>query len=825
MIPVLYPANETHFTDNGLGRLPDVVSCVVTEERHGEYELEMEYPITGLHYSDLAIERIIYAMPADGKASQPFVIYEISAPISGIVTIKAEHISYRLNKMVAAPFTASSASGAMSALASAIMGTHGFTFWTDKATSANMALGIPTEVRSVLGGIEGSILDVYGGEYEFDHFTVMLHGSRGADNGVTLRYGKNITGIESETSIDDCYTGVVPYWEDSDGNVVHGGMVTSNASLFAVQKTITVDFSSDFEDQPTVAELEAKAASYLAANKPWIPDENIQVEFVPLRNTEEYADIAPLERVNLCDTVHVIYEPLGISTAAKVIKTEFDVLKETYNSIEIGTASRTNLSKVLRANNEDVARQLSNQALWNNETLNMVRAKYGSCGSLATANAKAVTLNDFELYTGAEVAVLFTNGSTATDPTVNVNNTGAKQVFFNGAVASSTNKFLIGANAVVTFRYNGTYWVPIGYPRSYFGTCTTAASVAMKESQISDLVVCKGTVVMITMSADNTEATPTLNLSGTGAQSISGNSTLTWLPGETVQFSYDGAGWVMGDTSLRNHFWYDSEGAHVADSASQNNVLIDSDSVDIRKGTTTVASFGQYSVNFFSKAFLGYDTSNSNLWLYSPSSTGAAAVGIYKILSSQSTHRPPNFTAYEVATDGATVARIGGDKVQFYVDDMEYVDSSNVHHAMDFVESYGSTTDSGLLSSVVEGGEVHWQKWHSGQLDIWGWSRAAINAEVTTASWANGYESAPLTLWGAWPIPFVGRKPCVDVHITGSDTGYAGDYIIIESYLDQGYNNYQLDLLTYTPWFKLWRGTTKTLGHPQMSWHATGRWK
>lgn len=824
MIPVLYDVNETYFTTNGLGGLPDAVSCIVTEERNGEYELEMEYPITGLHFNDITIERIIYAVPADGKAAQPFVIYEISAPISGVVTIKAEHISYRLNKMVAEPFTATSASGAMSALASAIMGTHGFTFWTDKATTANMALLAPTEVRAVLGGTDGSILDIYKGEYEFDMFAVMLHASRGSDKGVTLRYGKNITGIEAETSIDECYTGVVPYWEDSDGNVVYGSVVTSNASLYAVQKTIVLDLSSDFDDQPTAAELETRAAAYLAANEPWVPDENIEIDFVPLRNTSEYASVAPLERVNLCDTVHVIYEPLGISKAAKVIKTVYNVLKDQYDKIQIGSVQRSNLSQVLHANNESLEKQLNAQALWNNETLNMVRAKYGSCDTIASTNAKVVTLADFELYTGAEVAVLFTHGSTASDTTVNVNGTGAKQVYFNGAVASSTNKFLIGANAVVTFRYNGTYWIPIGYPRSYYGTCTTAAATAMKESDISDLVLCKGTVVMITMTNDNTAATPTLNLSGTGAQSISGNSTLTWLPGETVQFSFDGAGWFMGDTSLRNHFWHDSDGAHVADTSTQKNILIDSDSVDIRDGTNTLASFGANNVTFRGNAQMLYDAANANFWLAAFANSETKSIALWKGVDSSSGHKNASVHVSE-DTSGSTRVKMGADRLELDFDNLYYT-SSGYMREMDFVESFGSTTDGGIMPTKIDSGEVHWYKWHSGKLEIWGWSRAAMNADISVASWAGGYESSEMfTLWGAWPVSFVGRYPTVSYRMCAGDTNYIGDYWTIDTCRDPGVGAVQLDSMLYTPWFKFWRGTTAVFGHPQFSFHAVGRWK
>lgn len=824
MIPTLYAANEIHFINNGFGRLSDCVSCIITEERNGAYELEMEYPITGLHFSDITIERIIYAVPADGKSAQPFVIYEITAPVNGIVTIKAEHISYRLNKIVANPFTATSADDALSSLASAIVGTHGFTFWTNKTTVANIALELPTEVRSVLGGIEGSILDVYGGEYEFDNFAVMLWNARGSDNGVQLRYGKNITGIEADTSVDECYTGVVPYWADTDGNVVYGGVVTDHSSEYVVQKTIPLDLSDEWEDLPTVAQLEAKAASFLASNKPWAPAENIKVDFVPLRDTTEYENVAPLERVNLCDTVHVFYEPLGITVSAKVIKTEYDVLGERYNAVEIGNTTRTNLNKVFSTQTDAIVQQISNQAVWDMQNIAKVKAKYGTCTTNAGTTAKTVQLDNFELYTGAEIAVLFTKGSIANSPTLNVNDTGAIGTYFNGAVTGTDNLFLIGANAVVNFRYNGTYWIPIGYPRSYYGTSITPTATAAKESEISDLVICKGTVAMITMAEDNTAATPTLNLSGTGAKSISGNSTLTWLPGETVQFSFDGSGWRMGDTSLRNHFWHDSDGAHVADTSTQKNILIDSDSVDIRDGTNTLASFGANNVTFRGNAQMLYDAVNANFWLAAFANSETKSIALWKGVDPSSGHKNASVHVTE-DTSGSTRVKMGADRLELDFDNLYYT-SSGYMREMDFVESFGSTTDGGIMPTKIDSGEVHWYKWHSGKLEIWGWSRAAMNADISVASWAGGYESSEMfTLWGAWPVSFVGRYPTVSYRMCAGDTNYIGDYWTIDTCRDPGVGAVQLDSMLYTPWFKFWRGTTAIFGHPQFSFHAVGRWK
>ena len=347
MIPILYSADEINFTSNGLGRLSDCISCIVTEERNGQYVMEMVYPIDGAHFDDLTYSSIIKVLPSDGANEQLFRVYKISRPLNGKVAISAEHISYQLSFIPVSPFTASNCAGALSGLVSHSMETNPFTVWTDKETSATYKQTLPASFRSQLGGVQGSILDVYGGEYEFDNYTVKLHASRGADNGVTLRYGKNITDIKQEENISNTITGIVPYWTDSEGNTVTGdAQYSENADNFPFMRTVIKDFSQEFEDAPTKAALEQYTRNYIECNDIGIPSVSIDVSFVALWQTEEYKDIANLERVKLCDTVTVEFEKLGISAKAKVIRTEFDVLKEKYNKIEIGEV-KTNLVNTL----------------------------------------------------------------------------------------------------------------------------------------------------------------------------------------------------------------------------------------------------------------------------------------------------------------------------------------------------------------------------------------------------------------------------------------------------------------------------------------------
>lgn len=351
MIPILFSATATTFTTQGLGRLSGALDCIVTEERNGQYELEMEYPVDGRHWSDLAHSRIIYAKPADGKDPQPFRIYRITKPIDGRSVIYARHISYQLSHIPVMPFTARSFTAALSGLVTNAAETCPFTVWTDKTATGDFEVSVPASFRALLGGTENSLLDTFGTvEYEFDNYVVKAHANRGVDRGVVLRYGKNITDLKQEENIENTITGICPYWVDRGTGycktLPEKVLWSNRASNFPYKRTVPVDFSDDFEEEPTDTELREAGNNYITANNIGIPDVSIDLSFIPLWQSEEYAGTANQERLNLCDTVTVEFEKLDISTEAKVVKTVYDVLRERYRSIEVGN-TRSTLAKTI----------------------------------------------------------------------------------------------------------------------------------------------------------------------------------------------------------------------------------------------------------------------------------------------------------------------------------------------------------------------------------------------------------------------------------------------------------------------------------------------
>lgn len=353
MIPILYTKNESTFTHNGIGFLKDATKCTVTEERNGSYECSLQYPITGQWYDQITEGCIIKAKANDTSEPQLFRIYKSSKPLKGIVTYSAEHISYDLNGIPTLGFSVKNVTP-QAAITRAIQDAglpSAFTAISDISTLNSSTVLTPCSVRAILGGQAGSVLDVWGGEFEFDNFVVKLHKHRGSDRGVSIEYGKNLKDLKQEANIADCYTHLMPYArysQDGEGDekievyvyLSEKVLPLNNAENIGHSKAYIMDFTDRFGEGEAVTEeaLRAKATAYAAAAELGVPKVNITVSFIQLWQTEEYKNIAPLERVMMCDTVAVRFSKLGVTARAKVIKTTYNTLEEKYDSVELGDA-------------------------------------------------------------------------------------------------------------------------------------------------------------------------------------------------------------------------------------------------------------------------------------------------------------------------------------------------------------------------------------------------------------------------------------------------------------------------------------------------------
>ena len=364
--PILYSSNETDFDHNGLGILGDCASCEVTEEANGIFELSMRYPMDGIHFEDISDRSIIKARPDQFREPQLFRVYSVSKPMSGLVSILAEHISYGLSWIPVSPFYASSVSEALNGLKANAVTDCPFEFWTDKDTNADFSVPVPSSIRSRLGGVSGSILDVYGGEYEFDNYTVKLYNNRGRNRGVSIRYGKNLTDIKQEQNCSSVATGVYPYWVDAEGkNVVELPEKIVNATgTYNFVKIKTLDLSIDFESQPTEDQLRSFAERYIENNKIGVPEVSLTVSFAQLEQSDEYKGLKLLERVSLFDTVNVEFPALRVSATAKAVKVVYDVLANRVISVQLGN-TKSNISDTIAEQQKEIEKKPSKTLLDN----------------------------------------------------------------------------------------------------------------------------------------------------------------------------------------------------------------------------------------------------------------------------------------------------------------------------------------------------------------------------------------------------------------------------------------------------------------------------
>ena len=301
MIPKLYGPDGTSL----LFWLGDATVCEITEERNGIFELYMEIPTASDQYPLIENDCFIKAKPSESGNDQFFRVYSVEKSMTGRAVVQAEHISYALaalpvDEVTAGGATATAAMQLILARAATVNQTaHGFTAVSDITTTANFSISA-VSARAALGGVAGSVLQRYGGEFEFDGKVVRLHRARGRDNGVKIEYAKNLRALKASVSTEGSFTGLFPFVKNGDAFMFLSEKVLWVNNASGIQRRVMArDFSQDVGENPTEARLRAAAQSYLAANNINAPDISMEVDFVHLWQSPEYAGYIDLERVAL----------------------------------------------------------------------------------------------------------------------------------------------------------------------------------------------------------------------------------------------------------------------------------------------------------------------------------------------------------------------------------------------------------------------------------------------------------------------------------------------------------------------------------------------
>ena len=513
MIPILYEGTETSFLSNGIARLRDCIACEVTEERNGVYECDFSYPIDGAHFDDITPGRIIAVTHDETGDVQPFDIVSYTKPIDGVAAFHAVHVSYRQSFMTVAGQNINSLADALELIKDAEP-ENPFHYETDMESSAYFAAadGTPRTVRQLIGGTEGSILDTYGGELEWDKFTVKLHRNRGQTRDLTVRYGINMTDYYDDTDYLGAYTSCVPYWNGEGGPIIGSKIDSGLPSYNGREACIPLDLTDKFEDAPTVSELESAALSYMSSKQSNMPSQNIRIDFLRLQDFSGYEDFEDLLECNLCDTITVVYPKYGTAGQYKIVRTIWDVLEGRYLEMELGDL-KTSLAEALGVHSGGSSSSYSSgvQSDWNvtdssspayiankptipSKTSDLTNDSgfitssvsgkmipYGYCETAKATTAKTVTVSPAitELTTGLMIAVKFKNTNTVTDPTLTVNGLGPVAIKRYGTTAVSTSTASSwNANSVVILTYDGTNWQLTDFNNSTYSGMTVSEYTA-----------------------------------------------------------------------------------------------------------------------------------------------------------------------------------------------------------------------------------------------------------------------------------------------------------------------------------------------------------
>lgn len=442
MIPILYDSTETSYTTNGLGRLRDCTECKVVEERNGVFECDFTVPVDGANFDHIKIGRTIGVRHDDSNDIQPFDIVSYSKPINGVVTFHAVHISYRQSGMVAQGTGITSLSAALNMLKTTAQPDNPFMYTADFESNAYMASadGTPRSVRQFLGGIEGSILDTYGGEYEFDKYSVILHKSRGVDRDFSIKYGVNMLDFKDDTDALGAYSSCIPFWK-GENTIVVGSRVDSGLPTASGRNDcVPLDLSEKFEGRPTTTQLQDKALSVMQGRQPNLPKSTINVDFVRLQDMG--VDwLGNLYQCKLCDTINVEFPKYNIAGRFKIVKTVFNVLENRFEKMELGTLSTT-LSQALGIQSQTGALTVGGHS----SQIGILLVGSETISVPSTTGAPIRRGNGFSLDAGTWGIIM--------SVTFPANNTGFRRV----AIGASDGMFAAGRNSAAA---TGGYETPV----------------------------------------------------------------------------------------------------------------------------------------------------------------------------------------------------------------------------------------------------------------------------------------------------------------------------------------------------------------------------
>ena len=464
MIPRLFKSDATEFENLGYGGLTRAISCVVHEELNGTYELNMAILVDDPLFEFIQIGNIIVAQPNMTGNPQAFVIESVEKTITGEATVYATHIAQHRTKFLPLGQVAGNAlAGAISALNNSTLEDNPFTFSTDMTSFVGYSHMKPSSVREWMGGMEGSIIDRYGGEWEYDNFNVTLRQRRGRETDARVIYAFNMTSFthDQDFAWNGSATGVFPYYFTDEGYTIGDIQYSPYIDKYPYHKTVTVDFTEKFEAIPTKDALNAYAQGWIAGKG--LPAVTLECSFNQFDT--RYVQVNTLQ---IGDSVKVVNSLYDINYDSRIVAMDFDVLAETYQKITVGSLKQTMWGAI-------------SDQIGSGDSAGPSYYFYGTCATAGSTAMKQATIANFPEtpYAGLQVAVRFTNANTVANPTLSINGGTAIAIKRYGTTAPSTSSASSwNAGSVVILIYDGTYWVINGWLNTTYSSMTEAEITA-----------------------------------------------------------------------------------------------------------------------------------------------------------------------------------------------------------------------------------------------------------------------------------------------------------------------------------------------------------
>ncbi|MGM0251437.1 phage tail spike protein [Enterococcus sp. AZ129] len=371
---VLYEKKNNDWNSLGLGPLTEAINPLVTREKNGIYDLTFQYPVNGKLFNELKVGRWVTANagPTLVARKQKFEIAQITKPKNGIVTVYCEHYRYKLLRSILTMGMKHEnipAQTALNYLKERMQPKGDFSFYSDVSTKSSIDFTDPSKFKNAqeaLGGVAGSILDSFGGEYLFDNNQVKLLAEAGKKTNIVIAYGKNLIDITQEESIENTFTSVYGWAKKGTGDdeeiltLPEIYIDSDYVNNYTERRIQMVDFSD--KEPKDITALRSMVKSYIKSNKVGIPKVSIKASYVDLASSVMDTQLQNLEEIDLCDWVTITFNQLKINTTAQIVKTVWNVSLDRYESIELGE-SRTDFAKVMEESKEEM-KQVTNKINW-----------------------------------------------------------------------------------------------------------------------------------------------------------------------------------------------------------------------------------------------------------------------------------------------------------------------------------------------------------------------------------------------------------------------------------------------------------------------------